>query len=78
MSSKHPTTVADEFEECMDELDEFVESLDRYPHEVLVFALRAHLAACLLSLQDQAVYTPAQTREFLRGLIRDVLSHPAA
>ncbi len=78
MSSKHPTSVADKFEECVDELDDFIASLERYPHEVVAFALRAHLVACLLSLQDQAVYSPVQTREFLRGLIRDALSHPAS
>jgi len=71
--SKRRTTAAAAFEACVDELDDSVSTLEHYPQELLALALRAHLVACLLSLQDQGRHDREQTREFLRGLIRDVL-----
>jgi len=38
------------FEECADEPNDFINTLDRYPHTVLAFVLRARLAGLLQAL----------------------------
>ena len=44
------TSTPGTFEECADELNDFINTLDRYPHSVLAFVLRAHLAGLLQAL----------------------------
>ena len=45
------------FEECADELNDFLVTLDRYPHTVLAFALRAHLCGLLRALRTQGEWS---------------------
>jgi len=64
-------------EECVDELDGFVDTLTRYPEPVLALALRVHLAALLSALMESRTLTTTQVREFLRDLSRDVFEEEA-
>ena len=64
-------------EECVDELDGFVDTLTRYPEPVLALALRVHLAALLSALMESQALTRIQVREFLRDLSRDVFDDEA-
>jgi hypothetical protein len=59
-------------EECVDELDGFVDTLTRYPEPVLALALRIHLGALLRALLESRALSGTQAREFLRDLAREV------
>lgn len=55
-------------EECVDEIDEFITTLQRYPEAVLAFALRIHLGKLLRALQERELCTPAEALAFLDAL----------
>jgi hypothetical protein len=61
------------FEECADELNDFINTLQRYPPTVLAFVLRAHLAALLQALLLYDAWTPEEVAGFLADTQRDVL-----
>ena len=74
MSTRNAQPDADgTIEECVDELEEFVATLVRYPEVVLAHALRVHLAGLLRALIDQGLVSCAQVKEFARELERDAL-----
>jgi hypothetical protein len=60
------------FEECADELSDFVTTLQRYPPAVLAFALRAHLSGLLHALQTQGDWSAGEVAEFLQDMAGDV------
>ena len=60
-------------EQCIDEIDQFVATLDRYQEPVLAFALRAHLSALLRALVDSRACTREEVRQFLVELERETL-----
>ncbi len=62
------------FDECADELNDFINTLERYPHTVLVFALRAHLAGLLQALLINDLWTREEVTTFLRDLENDALT----
>jgi hypothetical protein len=65
---------ADEMlEACIDELDAAIEGLQRFPPEVLAYALRAHLAALLHSLTRAGLLGPQPLGEFLGCLEAEAL-----
>jgi hypothetical protein len=63
------------FEECADELNDFINTLERYPHTVLAFALRAHLSGLLQALLVHGQWTRAQIASFLEEMEHETL-HP--
>jgi hypothetical protein len=63
------------FEECADELSDFVSTLRRYPNAVLAFALRAHLCGLLQALLMHGHWTPAEVATFLEEMQHETL-HP--
>ena len=63
------------FEECADELNDFINTLERYPHTVLAFALRAHLSGLLQALLAHGQWTRAQLTGFLEEMEHETL-HP--
>jgi hypothetical protein len=63
------------FEECADELSDFVATLERYPHAVLAFALRAHLSGLLQALLVHGQWTRAEIAAFLQNMEHETL-HP--
>ena len=63
------------FEECADELNDFVNTLERYPHTLLAFALRAHLAGLLRALLAHGRCTHEEITTFLQEMEHETL-HP--
>jgi hypothetical protein len=61
------------FEECADELNDFINTLDRYPHTVLAFVLRANLAGLLQALLFHGLWTREDIVMFLEDMERDAL-----
>jgi len=74
MSTPTPFPVDAALEECVDDLDEFVATLERFPDTVVALALRAHLAALLSALVAQGGCSRADIRMFLKGLESEALS----
>jgi len=60
-------------EECVEDIDDFVATLERHPPEVLALALRAHLAALLRMLRERGAWSDSQVDDFLRDLSEEVL-----
>jgi hypothetical protein len=65
------------FEECADELNDFLNTLERYPHAVLAFALRAHLSGLLQALLLQGGCTREEVTTFLQEMEQETLGSPA-
>lgn len=63
-----PERIDGMLEECVDEIDEFITTLQRYPEAVLAFALRIHLGKLLRALQERGLCTPAEMLVFLDAL----------
>ncbi|HEV7986147.1 MAG TPA: hypothetical protein VGP20_08265 [Steroidobacteraceae bacterium] len=60
-------------EECIDEIDSFIERLDRYAPPVLAFALRTHLGGLLRAMVETQVCTREQARQFVVELEHEAL-----
>jgi hypothetical protein len=60
-------------EQCIDEIDQFVASLQRYQEPVLAFALRMHLSALLRAMVDCHACTREEVRQFLVELEQEAL-----
>ena len=63
-------------EQCVDDIGEFIATLEHYPAPVLACALRVQLEGLLRALLENGVCTRAQAGEFLRDLGREVLDTP--
>ncbi len=64
-------------EECLDELNEFVNGMERYAPTLLAVAMRVHLAALLQALLEGQLCRAEDVREFIRELERDALQDEA-
>ena len=60
-------------EECLDELNDFLATMERYPPTVLAVALRVHLEALLQALLEGKVCSREEVRDFIKELERDAL-----
>lgn len=67
-------------EECIEELDELVMSLDRYPPAAVAVAIGTYLEGLLGALLDEHQCTADEVRELLREIESGVLEEqpPAA
>jgi hypothetical protein len=72
-TSQAAAAVAGTIEECVDDLDDFLSSLDRYSHTVLAAAMRAHLASLLRALVMHGKCDEQEVSAFLAELERDAL-----
>lgn len=61
------------FEECADELHDFIITLERYPYTVLAFVLRAHLAGLLQALLMNELWTREDLATFMEDMKREAL-----
>lgn len=82
MSVQDPTTAEGVIEECLDEINDFVATLDRYPPTAVAVAMSVHLQTMLSALVECELCTPQQVRQFVQELVRDVSEevkhcHPA-
>jgi hypothetical protein len=59
-------------EECLDEINEFVATLDRYPPTTVAVAMSVHLHTVLCALVECDLCTPEQVSDFVQELERDV------
>jgi len=64
-------------EECLEDLDDVLQGLQRYAPVVLAVALRVHLEALLQALLDAKECTPEEVRDFVRELEREALQYEA-
>ncbi len=60
-------------EQCVDEIDDFVETLQRYPESVIAMALRIHLAGLLRAMLDEQFCSREEVREFAIALEQEAL-----
>jgi hypothetical protein len=73
MSLQDPTVSEETIEECLDEINDFVTTLDRYPPTTLAVAMSVHLQSLLRALLECDLCTRQQVREFVEELEREVL-----
>ena len=64
-------------EECVEDIDELVGTLERYSPAVLAIALRAHLAGLLRILRERGEWSDSQMHDFLHDLSSEVLESGA-
>jgi hypothetical protein len=62
-------------DECLDELGDRLEGLERYPPAVLAVALRVHLQALLQVMLVGELCTRPEVRVFLKELEREALEY---
>jgi hypothetical protein len=75
MSDQSPEDAGDEeLEACLDDIDEFIGTLQRYPDTVIAMSLRIHLAALLHAMIDNGSCTREDVREFVVALEQEALS----
>ena len=60
-------------EECLDEVTDFVATLERYSPVVIAVTLRVHLETLLQTLLQGGLCTRAEIRDFVRELERTAL-----
>ncbi|HWG96048.1 MAG TPA: hypothetical protein VN647_03090 [Nitrospira sp.] len=72
MVLKDSTATEGAIEECLDEINNFVMTLDQYPPNIVAIAMSVHLQTMLRTLIECDMCTPQQVREFIRELERDV------
>lgn len=65
-------------EECIEELDELVMSLDRYPPAAVAVAMGTHLEGLLGALLDEHQCTAAEIRELLQEIESGALQEKAS
>lgn len=68
-----PAATGVTLEECLDALDEHIETLGHYPPELLAQALRVHLGALLHALIRAEIWSEGQVREFLAELAQEAV-----
>jgi len=64
---------ADEIEACLEDIDDFLGSLQGYPDVVIAKSLRIHLAALLRAMVDNRLCSREDVREFVLLLEQDAL-----
>jgi hypothetical protein len=62
-------------DECLDELGDRLDGLERYPPAVLAVALRVHLQALLQVMLVGELCTRPEVRVFLKELEREALEY---
>ena len=60
-------------EECLEEINDFVATLRRYPPAVLAVAIGAHLETLLRALAEAGMCTRRDVQEFVKELERESL-----
>lgn len=72
MTLQEPTTMEGAIEECLDEINEFVSTLDRYPPTAVAVALSVHLQSLLRALLESDMCTRQQVRGLVEEFEREV------
>jgi hypothetical protein len=67
-------TIEGMMEECLDEIDEFMGTLQRFPDTVIATSMRVHLAALLRAMVESEGCTDDEVRGFVAALEQEALS----
>ncbi len=78
MSLHDPTTVEGAVEACLDEINEFIATLDRYPPTTVAVAMSVHLQSVLRALLDCDLCTRQQVRQLVEEFEREVFEDSGA
>jgi hypothetical protein len=73
MPGQFTAPAAAAIEQCVDEIDDFIETLERYPESVIALALRIHLGALLRAMVDDELCGREEVREFVIALEQEAL-----
>jgi hypothetical protein len=73
MADRTGVPAAATIEQCVDEIDDFIETLVRYPESVIAMALRVHLGALLRAMVDDQLCSRAEVREFVAVLEQEAI-----
>ena len=78
MALRNATIEAGTLEECLDEINDFVQTLTRYPPRMIAMAMRAHLEILLRAMVECGVCKREEIRLFARELEEEVLEESDA
>jgi hypothetical protein len=78
MPDSFGTATAVALEQCVDEIDDFIETLERYPESVIAMSLRIHLGALLRAMVDDQLCSREEVREFVLALEREAIGSEGA
>jgi hypothetical protein len=78
MPDSFGTATALALEQCVDQIDEFIETLARYPESVIAMSLRIHLGALLRAMVDDQLCSREEVREFVVALEREAIGSGGA
>ena len=73
MALREATLEDGTLEECLDEINDFVQTLDRYPPRMIALAMRAHMEILLRALLECDMCTRQELKTFVRELEQEVL-----
>jgi hypothetical protein len=73
MALRNATIDEGTLEECLDEINGFVQSLTRYSPLMVAMAMRAHLEILLGAMLECDLCTRRDIKEFVRDLEQEVL-----
>ena len=78
MAVRNSTVEDGSLEECLDEINDFVQTLTRYPPRTIAMAIRAHLEILLRAMLDCDLCTREDVQQFVRELQQEVLEESDA
>ncbi len=78
MSTQDLTTTEGAIDECLDELNELVATLDRYPPTTVAVAMSVHLQSVLRALLECDMCTRQQVRQLVEEFEREVFEDSEA
>lgn len=73
MADRTGVPAAATIEQCVDEIDDFIETLVRYPESVIAMALRIQLGALLRAMVDDQLCSRAEVCEFVAALEQEAI-----
>ena len=73
MALRNSTVEDGSLEECLDEINDFVQTLDRYPPLMVATAMRSHMEILLRALLECDMCTRQELRTFVHELEEEVL-----
>ena len=73
MALRNATIDEGTLEECLDDINDFVQTLTRYPPIMVAMAMRAHLEILLGAMLECDLCTRKDIKEFVRDLEEEVL-----
>ena len=77
MTLRNPTTPEGAIEECLDEINELVATLDRYPPTAVAVAMCVHLQSLLRALLECDLCTRQEVRDLVEEFEREVFEESA-